>query len=89
MEIFASIGLIVWCIWACNKDKWKADRRIPPPGKKTDWQAVGNDRILRGMSDIDIYRKMNRGGYDIPNKSKSNKEEWEDFKRRHPNGNWN
>lgn len=73
MEIFASIGLIIFMIWLCKKDEWKADRRTPPPGMKTDWGAMSNDRTLKGMSNRDIAIKQNQGGYDVPDSYVKNK----------------
>ena len=66
MEFFLSIGLIIVVYVLCKMPEWKAQNRVSPPGMKTDWQAMSNDRILKGMSNRDIYIKQNQGGYDIP-----------------------
>lgn len=89
MEIIASIALIAFMVWLCKKDEWKANNRTPPPGMKTDWGKMSEDRILKGMSQRDIYKKQNQGGYDIPDKKVNSKDAWEDFKKRHPHGSWN
>lgn len=68
MEIFASIGLIIFMYVLCKLPEWKAQNRVSPPGMKTDYQAMSNDRILKGMSNRDIYIKQCQGGYDIPDK---------------------
>lgn len=68
MEIIASIGMILFTIWLCKKDEWAANNRVTPPGMKTDWGKMSEDRILNGMSQQEIYRKQLRGGYDVPDK---------------------
>lgn len=66
MEFFLSIGLIVFVVWLCKKDEWKANNRTTPPGKQIDYQAIQNDRILKGYSNRDVAIKKNKGGYDVP-----------------------
>lgn len=86
MEFFASIGLIVFMIWLCNKDKWKAHNRTCLPGYHTDWGKMNEDRLLNGMSQTDIYKKQCRGGYDVKDKKY---ETWDEWKAKRPWGNWN
>ena len=69
MEFFACIALIVFMVWLCNKDEWKANNRTTPPGKQIDYRAIQNDRILKGYSNRDVAIKKNQGGYDIPKKT--------------------
>lgn len=47
--------------------EWKACNRMPPPGKKTDWDGIIKDKN-KGMSNTEVYVKMNKGGYDVPKK---------------------
>lgn len=68
MEIIASIALIVFTYWLCHKDEWAANKRVSPPGYHTDWGKMSEDRILKGMSQQEIYQKQLRGGYDVPDK---------------------
>ena len=89
MELFLSICLIAFMVWLCKKDEWKANNRVSPPGMKTDWGKMSEDRILKGMSQRDIYKKQCQGGYDVPDKKVNSKDAWEDFKKRHPHGSWN
>lgn len=66
MEFFLTIGLIVFVVWLCKKDEWKANNRTTPPGKQIDYKAIQNDRILNGYSNRDVAIKKNKGGYDVP-----------------------
>ena len=66
MEIFLSIGLIIIMYIICKASEWKANNRTTPPGMKTDWGKMSEDRILKGMSQRDIYKKQCEGGYDVP-----------------------
>ena len=84
MEIFLSIGFIVFMVWLCKKDEWKARNRVPPPGYHTDWGKMSEDRTLKGMSQTEIYKKQLRGGYDVKDKKY---ETWEERKARHPHDN--
>ena len=68
MEFFACVILIAVMYIICKAPEWKASNRVSSPGMKTDWQAMSNDRIFKGMSNRDIYFKQNRGGYDIIDK---------------------
>lgn len=64
------IVLIISCIiFYCiiKWPEWTANNRTPPPGKKSDWNAMNHD-LTMGMSRDEFYRKKNRGGYDIPDK---------------------
>lgn len=89
MEFFLSVGLIIFVYVMCKAPEWKANNRVSPPGMKTDWGKMSEDRILKGMSQRDIYKKQCQGGYDVPDKTVNSKDAWEDFKKRHPHGNWN
>ena len=80
MEFFACIALIAFMVWLCKKDEWKANNRVSPPGMKTDWGKMSEDRILKGMSQRDIYKKQNQGGYDVPIKRDK---AYEDWRKRH------
>lgn len=62
---FALIIGIPW--YLCKREDWKASHRLPPEGKMHDSNAVIRDAVNE-MSKNDIYKKMNRGGYDIPKK---------------------
>ena len=84
MEIFASIGLIIFFIWLCKKDEWKANNRTTPPGMQIDYSAIQNDRILKGYNNRDVAIKKNQGGYDKPIKKDDTLER---LKVKHPN--WN
>ncbi len=48
----------------------KFNNRTSPNGYKTDWGAMNNDLIINGMSKNEVKDKFNRGGYDVPDKSK-------------------
>lgn len=67
MEIIVSI--VFWVAFYCflKWPEWMANNRMPPPGKKSDWNAMNYD-LTMGMSKDDFYRKKNSGGYDIPDK---------------------
>lgn len=86
MEFFASTALIVFVVWLCKKDEWKANNRTTPPRKQIDYSAMQNDRILKGMSNRGIAIKKNQGGYDVPVKQY---ETWDEWKAKRPWGNWN
>lgn len=43
----------------------KFDKRLSPPGMKTDWGAFNQD-LANGKSQTEVKDKFNRGGYDIP-----------------------
>lgn len=62
-----TVSLIFWGIFYCilKWPEWMANNRTPPPGKKSDWNAMNHD-LTMGMSKDDFYRKKNSGGYDIP-----------------------
>ena len=68
MEFFACIILIAVMYIIFKAPEWKANNRVSPPGMKTDWKKMSEDRILNGMSQRDIYKKQNQGGYDVPDK---------------------
>lgn len=51
----------------CKIPDWKFDNRVSPPGCKTDWEAMNRD-MAQGKSKVDIKRKYNNGGYDVPKK---------------------
>lgn len=89
MEFYACIILIAVMYIICKAPEWKANNRTTPPGMKTDWGKMSEDRILKGMSQRDIYKKQCQGGYDVPDKKVNSKDAWEDFKKRHPHGSWN
>lgn len=92
MEFIACIILFVVIFVNCKMPEWKANNRVSPPGMKTDWGKMSEDRILNGMSQRDIYKKQSQGGYDVPEKNKNTESGlsvWEDFKKRHPHGSWN
>jgi len=59
--------MLIGLYWLCKKDEWKASHRLPPDGKMVDHGAVTRDAV-NGMSDNDIYKKMNKGEYDVLNK---------------------
>lgn len=86
MEFFLTIGMIIFMYVLCKLPEWKANNRTTPPGKQIDYSAIQNDRILKGYSNRDVAIKKNQGGYDVPVKKYDT---WEDFKKRHPHGNWN
>ncbi len=65
MELIGIIILIGFFYVLFHIDEWKFDRRVPPKGYETDWNAMSMDRI-NGMSNQEIMRKANRGGYDKP-----------------------
>ena len=67
MELILSIIIIIVAIIFVKYPSWKADNRMSPPGKKTDWSEMNMDG-MRGMSNRDINKKFNAGGYDIPDK---------------------
>ena len=68
MEFFACIILIAVMYIICKTPECKATNRTCPPGMKTDWGKMNEDRILKGMSQRDIYIKQCQGGYDVPKK---------------------
>ena len=68
MEFFACIILIAVMYIICKAPEWRANNRVSPPGMKTDWKKMSEDRILNGMSQRDIYKKQSQGGYDVPDK---------------------
>ena len=68
MELILSIIMIIVVYVFVKYPSWKADNRTSPPGKKTDWNEMNMDG-MRGMSNRDINKKFNAGGYDIPYKS--------------------
>lgn len=74
LDFYGSIILIIVVVILCNKDKWAADNRIPPPGMMTDWTKVTSDTMLYGKDYCN--KKIISGGYDIPDIfSKSSEEE--------------
>lgn len=85
MELIVSIILIVVMYVIYKAPEWKANNRLSPPGKKTDWGAMSYDRTVKGMSNRDIYIKQNNGGYDIPNQSKKTGS-GEDLRKRNSHG---
>lgn len=89
MEFFLTIGMIIFMYVLCKLPEWKANNRVSPPGMRTDWGKVSDDRTLNGMSQRDIYKKQCQGGYDVPVTTINHKDVWEDFKRQHPWGKWN
>lgn len=65
MELIGIILIIGITYVLCHIDEWKFDRRVSPPDKETDWAAMSSD-LARGMSERDVMRKSNAGGYDKP-----------------------
>ncbi len=62
--IFALIIVIAIFYWIFKSTDYKFSNRIAPPGYKTDWAAFNRD-LANGMSQMDVKRKFNNGGYDI------------------------
>lgn len=67
MELILGIIMIIVVWIMCKLPKWKFDNRMPPNGYGTDWAAINRD-LASGKSKIDVMRKSNSGGYDIPKK---------------------
>lgn len=65
MELIGIIIFLIVFYVLCHIDEWKFDRRMTPPDKETDWAAMSSD-LARGMSQRDVMRKNNNGGYDKP-----------------------
>ncbi len=66
MEFIAGIIFIVIIYSIYKWPEWTAcNRKLP--GNKTDWSAMNKD-LLNGKSNRDIYKSINQGKYDIPNK---------------------
>lgn len=63
-----TVIIIIGIVWLlCKIPDWKFDNRTPPPGYKTDWDAMNQD-MSQGKSKMDVKKKYNNGGYDIPKK---------------------
>lgn len=62
---------------------------------KINWKKVNEDRIINDLSNSQINRNISKGKYDSgkimtqDEIKKSQGSVWKDFKKRHPNGNWN
>lgn len=65
-EFIGIIVIIGITIILCNGEEWKAQNRLSPPGKKSDWATMNRD-LANGLNQIDVYKKFNRGKYDIDN----------------------
>lgn len=45
----------------------KFDHRLPPSGYQVDYGAMSHD-LAMGKSKMDVMKKCNDGGYDVPKK---------------------
>ena len=62
--IFGLIIVIIIFYAISKSTDYKFDNRTSPDGYRTDWSAFNRD-LANGMSQIDVKRKFNNGGYDI------------------------
>lgn len=57
--------IIIIIFYAISKSTdYKFDNRTSPDGYRTDWRAFNRD-LANGMSQMDVKRKFNNGGYDV------------------------
>lgn len=66
MELILGIILIIVVRVLVKYPEWKSYNRTSPPGKRTDLNAMNYDKYVNNMSERDIAKKFNNGGYDVP-----------------------
>lgn len=93
MEIILSIlFLLAFWLYYRYTDKKASDHCNT---YNIDWEKVNEDRIKNDLSGTQINKNIAKGEYDsgkIMTSTEikaSQKAEWEDFKKKHPNGSWN
>lgn len=62
--IFVLIIVVVIFYGISKSTDYKFSNRVSPPGYKTDYAAFNRD-LASGMSQTDVKRKFNNGGYDV------------------------
>lgn len=62
--IFGLIIVIIIFSLVSKSIDYKFDNRTSPDGYKTDWGEFNRD-LANGMSQMDVKRKFNKGGYDV------------------------
>ena len=59
------LTIVIIIFYAISKSTdYKFDNRTSPDGYRTDWRAFNRD-LANGMSQMDVKRKFNNGGYDV------------------------
>lgn len=62
--IFGLIIVIIVFYAVSKSTDYKFDNRTSPDGYRTDWRSFNRD-LANGMSQMDVKRKFNNGGYDV------------------------
>lgn len=65
-EFFAILIMIGVFYVICKLPEWKADRRTPPPGMKTNYTKMSTDICANGVSKTQAYQNLLDGKYDEP-----------------------
>lgn len=66
-ELIGTVIILAICFLPGIINEHKACNRIPPDGYQTDSSAIIRDKV-NGMSNQQVYTKMNQGQYDIKKK---------------------
>lgn len=57
--------IVIIIFYAISKSTdYKFDNRTSPDGYRTDWGEFNRD-LANGMSQTEVKKKFNRGGYDV------------------------
>lgn len=93
MEIILSVLILVG-FWMFHRDLEKGVSNHCN-NYNVDWGKVNEDRIMNDLSGNQVNMNISTGKYDAgrirtnEEIKASQKADWEEFKKRHPNGNWN
>lgn len=83
MEIILSVLFIIGFILFVRAQEVSAFRKI-------HCEKANNDKFMNDLSQSQVNYNIMSGKYNKPvAANKSNKDTWEDFKKRHPHGSWN
>lgn len=63
-ELIGIVIILAICFLPGMITNYKFDHRLPPDGYRTDYGAMNRD-MNNGMSNMDVMRKANKGGYNV------------------------